>query len=775
MTTRTRMPRTISTAALAGLLALLHASPSRAQSEVTLEDVLTNKGFHAERSYFSPEPFEHFDTISGNLLLTFTDLVLPGNAGRELRIVRTFNNQSNQVGFGAINLAPSRWQFGLAGIVMRVVERPVTENSNFNTLSGVLATTPSLVMADGSWRRTTYIGMPTIQTAANMEVMSEAFDKYDRQNRVLRHPDGNLCHYDTEGRLFSCNDQFNNSINLTWTDTPEHKVVITQQVGNDTRPITMMLDDDDRVTEMEYNGRHWFYTYDYQYQWSKDITRVVVPEGLEWTFTYDDHSRDGAIQYEWNGVTSITTPNKGIISYQYGELEVCDSSSPPACELRRHLVARYAEGPRGTTSGVWQVVLYAEGATYGQHYSDRTVIVTPTGKYVKYLHVGTTSQWENTLAGGLGIGFRTIYTLTGVQIEQESIEFIDQPVTLGTTVPKIRKRTILRDGKTYSTEYTYDQNNFGDYHHPRRVVETGDLVRTTDYTYLHLTSPWITGVVLSQEVQVGGETFKRRWTYDPEGFKTSDVGWYKPSQTSGGVVTTYTRDGSGNIETKTVSGRPSTSFTYEWGMLKDTQTPLYTVSRTINPDGTIQSETIAGRTTSFEYDGLMRQTHIIPPGGGTPIITVYDNINGATETKSIGNSVLTTTLDGFSKAVRTVDSLGVETHTEYDAEGRVRFESYPFDAMHPEVKTEIQYDLLDRVTYRINPDTTASVRTYGNGYVNTNDEENRGTTQWMDAFGHPDDARVRRVTDATAASWDYQYNALGALTKVIAPGGTERR
>src|SRR5262249_36566408 len=45
-----------------------------------------------------------------NLLLSFTDVVLPGNAGMDLRLGHTFNKQTNI------------WTFGIAGIPMEVVE-----------------------------------------------------------------------------------------------------------------------------------------------------------------------------------------------------------------------------------------------------------------------------------------------------------------------------------------------------------------------------------------------------------------------------------------------------------------------------------------------------------------------------------------------------------------------------------------------------------------------------------------------------------------------------
>ncbi len=46
-------------------------------------------GFQQNRDYFSASPTEHVDTLTGNLILTYTDLVLPGKAGHDVRVQRT--------------------------------------------------------------------------------------------------------------------------------------------------------------------------------------------------------------------------------------------------------------------------------------------------------------------------------------------------------------------------------------------------------------------------------------------------------------------------------------------------------------------------------------------------------------------------------------------------------------------------------------------------------------------------------------------------------------
>ena len=59
-------------------------------------------GLQADRGYFSELPWETVDMVNGNLILKFTDLVLPGNAGMDLRFVRQYNGHGG-------------WQFGVEG------------------------------------------------------------------------------------------------------------------------------------------------------------------------------------------------------------------------------------------------------------------------------------------------------------------------------------------------------------------------------------------------------------------------------------------------------------------------------------------------------------------------------------------------------------------------------------------------------------------------------------------------------------------------------------
>ncbi len=87
---------------------LILAATTRAYAENPVFDA---KGFSPNRELIQQLPFEHVDPLTGNLLLTFTDLELPGNAGFDLRVQRTYNSKiyNSYQSLGANSIAEDSW------------------------------------------------------------------------------------------------------------------------------------------------------------------------------------------------------------------------------------------------------------------------------------------------------------------------------------------------------------------------------------------------------------------------------------------------------------------------------------------------------------------------------------------------------------------------------------------------------------------------------------------------------------------------------------------
>jgi hypothetical protein len=210
---------------LAGLV-LLEAGVVTSAGQ-TDDPVFDASGFQRNRDYFSQLPFENIDTLSGGLTLTFTDLVLPGNAGFDLRFQRTFNSKGGVA-----------WRFGIEGLVMEVSERA---DDGPPTLHGT----------DGGRDGTTWMSN---SNADHQWAITGRFWKYDRINRKLYIPDGRVLSFDADHQLEDISDAFNNHVRLERRPDGLH---VLQDLGEGhTRDVVFAYANGSQLpTSMTYLGR----------------------------------------------------------------------------------------------------------------------------------------------------------------------------------------------------------------------------------------------------------------------------------------------------------------------------------------------------------------------------------------------------------------------------------------------------------------------------------------------------------------------------------------
>lgn len=730
-----------------------------AQEEAAFEA----KGFQPNRDYFTQQPFEHIDTLSGNLILTFTDLVLPGNAGRDLRFQRTYNSKD------------TRWTFGLAGMVMGVFDvpwPPVVDDPNF---------TPDVITADGGSHPTVVLYPDTISPARERWVVSADFSVYDRQERRLYMPDGSICQYAAfSGRLTQCDDPFGNSVTLSWT-TAQLTVTQTLERGeqeDDRRVIVQAIASQSGLTyvaeSMTYLGRTW------TYQDAPRISEAVSPVGLKWRYAYFDPNAEAPLR-----LSTVTLPQGGEIQYAYRNRVF---TTPDGHVFSTIVLRDKTLGGReipAAAAGSWHYEYDMEGPS---DLSMRTTITSASGVTTTYQYGQMTDQPTTcplNAPSGLGVRTRTVSDGTG-DLESETREYTNVATpgfSCSGGMPELSSRTIVRGGPPYRTTFEFDDaDHYGNYHRPTTITETGELTRTTTRTYdydfnLDPTQggPYFNGKLQQEKVKVnGGDEFTRSWTYH-------HVTGFTESETTYGITSTFTPAPGGNVATTTDGNGKTTSFSYRYGVVSEIATPKYPITRVINEDGTVATETRRGKTTTFEYDNLSRPTVTQPAGGGEPIRTTYDDAGGATVRVSRGTvpgqpgvplTFTKTTFDGLGRPIGTENAQRVRTSTRYDQNGRKSFESYPFEAT--EKGTVIEYDGLGRVTRRTHPDGKTVTTTYGAGTVTIRDEKDRTTTQQWEAFGDPADARLVAVIDAAEKRWTYDYHPLGQLATVTAPDGLQR-
>jgi hypothetical protein len=141
-------------------------------------------GVVAQHGSFSLLPWEHIDTYTGNVLLSFTDLVLPGNAGFNLTVQRTYNSNGG-------------WRWAVAP--EWYVSSPADPNAY-----------PVLRDTDG---RDIYL----LRTATG-DYMTPGFWKLSgpASSRKLELPSGAVWHFDAAGHATLMEDPFGNQIEVTW-------------------------------------------------------------------------------------------------------------------------------------------------------------------------------------------------------------------------------------------------------------------------------------------------------------------------------------------------------------------------------------------------------------------------------------------------------------------------------------------------------------------------------------------------------------------------------
>lgn len=734
----------ISVCVVVGCLAL--AANGAAQGS---HPILDAPGFQTNHEYLSPLPFEHADTASGGLTLRFTELALPGNGGRVLRFQRAYNSKTNQ------------WTYGIEGVALFVssvwpAESPLSADPD-----------PVLHTVDGGDHVMAFQLNPEPTVEGRRVMVDDQFRTFDRSSGTLWLPDGSKAIY-SGNRLDTLYDAFG-------------KVVLTVAWGTNSAEFHQYVSDTEYRTigmtwstcgglaceprTLTYDGNTWNYT---RPEPGSPILRVDLPEGLSWV--YD----------ETPTTMTVTTPHGGWIEFAFEERMFENIPEWGEYVMTEVLTSRKTFDRDGQLEGTWTY-------TYDMpspEFSNRTDITAPSGVVTSYYHefVGPPGTGAPDYIGRTYLVTRRVVQAGTDVLEEENREYGLVPVYLG-SLPELTRRTITRGTDTFTTEYCYSAASYGDFHRPNKVIETGELQRTSVRQYLHSTdvpiaAPYVVGMLTSDHVTVGASATCET---DPVGGTTvaaartyNAVTGFVESETVSGVTTTFTPDALGNLERITRANGSWVQQGFSRGQVSSVTTsePGYQISRVINPDGTVASETQAGRTTTYSYDALGRPTVIDPPGNAAGAATAYDPA-GTTVTTTRGISQVVTTVDGFGRVIRTVDSAGVQTETEYDAEGRVTFASLPYTGSAP-VGTSTTYDDLGRVRQETHADGTFRQYTYNGNTLTIRDENGRNTVLTRQAFGHPDDVRFTAIADAAGQTWTYGYTAAGQLESVAGPGGVTR-
>lgn len=523
------------------------------------------------------------------------------------------------------------------------------------------------------------------------------------------------------------------------------------------------------------DGRQWTYSYT-----SRDanntstLSTVTLPNSDVWRYEYAPgafhvgQGNHGNIRYETvtaRKLIGLIYPTGGKVTYEYGSYDRFSN----CCGVVGERIAKRSM----STGEIWSYVYkFGRGPSESIKY-DETSVTGPDGT-TTYKYMGTgyaygssrkpPQNFQNNI-WQVGQLMEAIYPdgSTEKYVWQtrelmsrwnwmslgEYLAIADERVWAA----DLQKRTIVRDGATYTTTYS----NYDAYGNPRTIVETGPNggSRTTTLTYYNEVSKWIIGKPLTESSP--GNSVVR--TYDAKGNLTS--------YSRNGVKTSYTYDTQGNVATKTFPrGLVHTYSNYYRGIPQEENQPeSVNIYREVDGAGNVTSETNGnGHTVHYSYDGLNRLTSISPPIGDATAISYGTNHKESVR----GNLVERTNYDAFGRPAN-VTLGGIKTSFSYDAFGRRIFESNPGSTQG----TNYEYDVHNRITKITNADASTQQLTYTAGKTAIKDERGNTTTYTYRSYGNPSEQYLTNITaPETSANITIARNPDNLISSVTQNGVT---
>jgi RHS repeat-associated protein len=705
-------------------------------------EVYDTPGLHPYRDTLSSLPNEHIDPFMGGLILTFEDLRLPGNGGLDLVIQRTFNSknacnewtewlgnwscssddENTWLGFG--------WtlHFGRLFKSTNVNRAHVIEMPDGSRHAAYNQIGSSYYVTKDYWLLDTSSNPPVVTLTNGTKIF------YDQGGGP--HPDFTA---HTVYLATKIQDVNGNEINIYYKSFGSNEIdYVIDSVGRRIEFTTTTVNSATRLYSISGAGVTVTYTHTPDHAAGKTyLTQVNLPVGNPWTYQYNQATYD---------LTQMTTPSGGVITYTYGY----SSLNRGAGYIPYYIWGIVQKQTSGTVpAGTWSF-LYSQGT-----YHDYTQVTDPCGRVHKYKYHGYGEHLLNENMYKIGLPKSkeivgeetTTYTWTNSPaISNDDYSVYNVGYDMNIYVPLMTQKSVTRDGKTYTTNYS----NYDAYANPQTIGETGDKTRNRSITYWYNTSKNIVKDKPASETVSGGfsGTFTTNHSYDSNTGNLLQFNKY-------GVVTNYSYWTNGNLYTQTDANGKTTTYGWTNGRISQIANPIYSISRVINSNGTITSET-NGRNfiTSFLYDGNLRLTKITPPVGNPTNFTYPANNSYKYETR--GQYYIYHYNDGFGRPTGTLDIKGIDTDIVYKSCG-------PKDYLTSNIGDKINYDNFGRVTKVTHKDNKTITYAYSLSNVTLTDEALYKTIFTYNAFGNPDEKLLVSVKDALLNITNYNYNILGSL------------
>lgn len=808
---------------LLAALALLGISLSAlATVKNTMPDYYAEPGLNRFRDPVGVNANELIDPFSGGLSLRHVDVFIPGPGGLDIKVQRVYNSNnvyksreaSNTIGPNPTLLLPRSpvgmgWTLHFGRVVRSGYEtNPCDASLTLDNLDNPVLELPDgsqqILFVNGTPFNTTFITRDQwtatcIAPSAGLLVISPEGVKYTMN---FRRGGGTTYSGVTDFAWYTTRieDRNGNWINIAYdagaVTSGTNAAVLSQITASDGRSVSFTYTDRTdpyriRLTRISANGQSWDYSYtqvtDYPSPGYWQLTRVSLPAGLEWNYSYHATATNNANSRLLQRVTYPhgATTTYGYIYQCFNATSATNYQCSGGADAYNSIVVRTkANGGRDVAPGTWTYT-YSPSTT-----EDVTTVTFPGGSYV-YRHFGSRLAYSaNPTNGGSNlwrVGLlrqkdtyngstlvnREIYTwsapyrLSNEQYVRPPYDGSDaaHPRFYDTYVyaPILTRKDIVRDGTTYTTTYSNFVTADGSFN-PTTVTETGQASKTTNLTYF----PRVAGqniVRLVANELIAGQPSSKGITrsYDSRGNLIQIV--------RQGVQEDYGYHTSGDLYRKTnARGFQWLYESYDRGIpQRETHPEGVTITRIVNNTGTVRSETNGrGNTTSYTYDGLNRLTGITRPAGSP--VTIAWTSTGRTVTRGAYSQA--TTFDGFGRPSY-INTNGVTQDIAYNALGFKTFESY----YSTTAGDSFGVDVLGRMTSIAHADgTSRAIQYLAGNQVRITNERSYPTTFSYRSYGDPDNAAdkaLMRVDAPEGISTVFARDVIGLPTSVT-QGGVSR-
>lgn len=710
----------------------------------------------------TPSTSDPVSTVTGNMYHDETDIQIKGR-GLHYTLTRTYNsdNADKDIGFGY------GWSHSY-GMTLRSEDagknpNDDTADENNDDISSSITYTDErggehtyILNTDGTTPRTVIENPPgefdTLELNTNAGQHTITFRNGTKY--VFEETNGSLdMNPDTEARLIYIEDAYKNRLSLNYNATTDLLESITDNLGVSGRGLTFSYTGN-RISQIsDWSGRIWDYNYDtdgnlqyytnprsdqmeYTYHTDHYLNQIIQPEDRDgqkksMAFGYYENNRaynyidtlgqEESLSYDlFRKKTRITDPRGFISEHLYNE-----QGALIRLTEKDNGIMLFENNSDGLRYSKTDALGYETQYSYQDDGSDEDETSSsnnfglvsketdPLGRYILYQYNTALYDQPTITTDKLGNDFtREYYTTTGgngVKGKLKSVKADLNDVD----------DELLEEYQYYSD---IAQNNFGQIKKRIEYIDPDDSSRQriTDFQYE------ANGINLS-EVTVTGATSGT----DP-------------------IMTTFSYDNLGRLETQTLFRRTSATDNTPLSLVTSYEyDELDRVTRVTNPRKDI-SETIYDANGQVSQENIYYQTSVLKEH------CAHEVINNLDYQKCV---VASHDYDAADRRTSTTDILGNTTYFQYDEVGNVIKQT---DANGNVIQYE--YDAMNRRSAMINANGYKTLFKYdlAGRLINTIDANGNITINHYDGLG-----RLTSVVTEEGRTTKFQYDANGNQTHMI--------